>query len=119
MVPNTMKTFHFLTTRFVVLVLGVGLGLIGCSRTPFFEDEYGRFESVKVGMSEEEVTASLGQPLHVYRKADAPQSYYVDGYSFKKREITNKVLIFVASEAIAYVYLDDKNEVEEVFVGGS
>ena len=95
------------------------MGLFGCNRTPGFENEYERFESVKVGMPEEEVTATLGKPRHVYSQADAPESYYVDGYSFKERKITNKVLIFVATEAIAYVYLDNNNEVEEVFIGGS
>ncbi|MEX2093773.1 MAG: outer membrane protein assembly factor BamE [Pirellulales bacterium] len=114
-----MKKFHFFAKQSIVLAITFGLALIGCSQTPFFEDEYQRFESVKVGMSEEEVTATLGKPLHVYSKADAPESYYVEGYSFRKREITNKVLIFRATEAIAYVYLDHKNEVEKVFVGGS
>jgi outer membrane protein assembly factor BamE (lipoprotein component of BamABCDE complex) len=102
-----------------VLAFGIGLGLAGCSRSPLFEDEYKRFESVKVGMSEDEVRAKLGKPVHSYSKADAPESYYVEGYSFKEREISNKALIFVASEAIAYVYLDNNNKVEEVFVGGS
>lgn len=113
-----LNTLHFLELRSAV-VIAFGLGLIGCSRTPFFEDEYRRFELVKVGMSEKDVIATLGKPLHVYTKADAPESYYVDGYSYKKREIANRVLIFRATEAIAYVYIDDKDKVEEVFVGGS
>jgi hypothetical protein len=99
--------------------MGAGVALTGCSETPFFEDEYRRLRSVDVGMSEEEVTAALGPPLHVYSKATAPNPYYLEGYSYKEREITNEVLIFVATEAIAYVYIDEKNEVEEVFVGGS
>jgi outer membrane protein assembly factor BamE (lipoprotein component of BamABCDE complex) len=104
---------------FLALALGAGIALTGCSETPFFEDEYRRLRSVEVGMSEEEVTAALGEPLHAYSSSTAPNPYYVDGYTFKEREITNKVLIFVESEAIAYVYIDPKNEVEEIFVGGS
>jgi hypothetical protein len=112
-------SIHHVPVRFIVLAMGICLELTGCSRTPFFEEEYKRFESIKVEMTEEEVVASLGKPVHIYTKDDAPESYYVEGYSCKERQISNKVLIFIASEALAYVYLDEKNEVEEVFVGGS
>jgi hypothetical protein len=43
----------------------------------------------------------------------------VKGYAFKERPITNKVLIYVRSEPIAYVYFDEHGKVAEVFVGGS
>jgi outer membrane protein assembly factor BamE (lipoprotein component of BamABCDE complex) len=84
-----------------------------------FHEDYARFESVKVGMSEGDVRRLLGEPSKVYEKATAPENYYIEGYSFKRRPITNKVLIYVASEPIAYVYFDDNDKVEETYVGGS
>jgi outer membrane protein assembly factor BamE (lipoprotein component of BamABCDE complex) len=84
-----------------------------------FREEYERFQSIKVGMTEQEVREKLGTPVHVYDRASAPKDYYVEGWSRKERPITNKVLIYISSEPIAYVYLDDQNKVEEVFVGGS
>lgn len=94
-------------------------GFAGCGPNPAFKDEYIRFASIEVGIHESEVREALGKPNYVYLEATAPKRYYVDGYSFKKRPITNKVLIYIAAEPIAYVYLDDNDKVEEVFVGGS
>lgn len=84
-----------------------------------FKEEYEYFRVVKPGMSEAEVVKLLGQPYKVYEKATAPKNYYVEGYAFKERPITNKVFIYMGAEPIAYVYFDDKNQVEETFVGGS
>ncbi|MGH9777022.1 MAG: outer membrane protein assembly factor BamE domain-containing protein [Candidatus Acidiferrales bacterium] len=84
-----------------------------------FRDEYELFRSVKVGMTEDEVVRLLGPPHRVYTAANAPADYYVEGYNRKERPITNKVLIYVASEPIAYVYFDHENKVEDVYVGGS
>jgi outer membrane protein assembly factor BamE (lipoprotein component of BamABCDE complex) len=104
---------------------GIGLTLVtisliaACGPSPVFKAEYERFRSIKVGMTEQEVRDRLGSPTHVYERRSAPQNYYVKGYSFKDRLITNKVLIYIGSEPIAYVYIDDQNKVEEVFVGGS
>ena len=84
-----------------------------------FKEEYGFFRAVKPGMSEAEVVNLLGSPYKVYEKATAPQNYYLEGYSFKERPITNKVFVYIGTEPIAYIYFDDKNRVEETFVGGS
>lgn len=84
-----------------------------------FKEDYERFTSIQVGMTEEEVRARLGEPTYTYAKSSAPKDYYVKGYSFKKRDITNKVLIYVGREPIAYYYFDDNKKVEEVIVGGS
>lgn len=84
-----------------------------------FEEEYKRFHSVKVGMTEKEVIELLGEPYRAYDTRTAPADYYVPGYSHKRRAITNKVYIYVATEPIAYIYLDERNRVEDVFVGGS
>jgi hypothetical protein len=88
------------------------------ARLPFSE-EYKRFEAIKIGMTAEDVLATLGEPDYRYAAATAPDSYYVPGYSYRKREITSRVLIYVATEAIAYVYIDPDGRVEETFVGGS
>lgn len=93
--------------------------LASCGPDQAFRADYERFRSVRVGMTEQEVRNALGAPAQVYGRADAPEDYYVKGYSFRKRAITNKVLIYIAAEPIAYVYLDNQNKVEDVFVGGS
>jgi outer membrane protein assembly factor BamE (lipoprotein component of BamABCDE complex) len=103
----------------MVFALLAGVALPRCGPSPVFKAEYERFQSIHAGMTEQEVREKLGTPAHVYHKASAPKDYYVKGYSHKERLITNKVLIYIASEPIAYVYLDEQNKVEEVFVGGS
>ena len=84
-----------------------------------FGGEYELFRSVEIGMSEEEVRETLGEPYKIYSRGTAPADYYEEGYSFKRRPITNKVFIYIGTEPIAYVYFDESNRVEEVFVGGS
>ncbi len=84
-----------------------------------FGDEYRRLEAVTVGMSEREVIALLGQPHKTYYRDSAPKDYYVPGYTYKERAISNKVFIYSFSEPIAYYYLDNNNKVEDAFVGGS
>jgi len=101
------------------LALLAGAALLQCGPSAVFKADYERFQSIKAGMTEQEVREKLGTPIHVYDKASAPKDYYVKGYAHKERPITNKVLVYIASEPIAYVYLDDQNKVEEVFVGGS
>ena len=98
-------------------LLVVGSFLSGCGLLE--DDEYAAFRSMRVGMTEAQVRAVLGEPTHTYTKTNAPPRYYVEGYSFEERAITTKVLIYVGSEPIAYVYVDAKGLVEHVFVGGS
>jgi outer membrane protein assembly factor BamE (lipoprotein component of BamABCDE complex) len=84
-----------------------------------FADEYERFRSVQVGMSEEDVRRILGAPYKIHFRSTAAADYYEQGYSFTRRPITTKVFVYIATEPIAYVYFDEMNQVEEVFVGGS
>jgi outer membrane protein assembly factor BamE (lipoprotein component of BamABCDE complex) len=84
-----------------------------------FGHEYARFRAIEIGMSEADVRERLGRPHRIYYRATAPADYYAEGYEFKRRAITNKVFIHFATEPIAYVYFDEDNRVEEVFVGGS
>ena len=111
------RTYRILTGLVAATIL---LGLLAnVVYRKAFEEEYERFRQVQIGMTETEVVALLGDPQRVFIKDTAPENYYVDGYSFKKRLITGKVLIYVGAEPIAYVYLDNKSVVEYVFIGGS
>jgi outer membrane protein assembly factor BamE (lipoprotein component of BamABCDE complex) len=100
----------------VLVVLYLGLMLAGHL---IFGPERAHFRQVHAGMAESEVRQLLGEPRWTFTSQDAPSNYYVEGYRHKARPITGKVLIYAASESIAYVYLDQHGRVEEVFVGGS
>jgi len=84
-----------------------------------FKEEYALFRAVKLGMSEVEVVKLLGSPHKIYEKATAPKNYYLEGYSFKERPITNKVFVYIGTEPVAYIYFNDNNRVEGTFLGGS
>lgn len=84
-----------------------------------FREERERLRAVQVGMTEARVVELLGPPDKVYSGSTAPRNYFVEGYSFKERQISSKVFIYLGVEAIAYVYFDDGDRVEEAFVGGS
>lgn len=78
-----------------------------------------RFRAMK-GKTEAEVVSALGSPQRTYQKATAPTDYYEKGYTFEKRPITNKLFIYFANpDLIAYIYFDESNHVEHVFVGAS
>jgi len=83
-----------------------------------FDGEFRHIWTIRVGMSEDEILNKLGTPDRVYYKATAPVNYYVDGYIYKIREIDNKVLIWIDTKAVTYVYLDTENRVEDLFIGG-
>jgi outer membrane protein assembly factor BamE (lipoprotein component of BamABCDE complex) len=107
--------------------LAVGLGLIATAVVLIgviavgdaFDEEYKRFERIRPGMTESQVLALLGKPERMYEKGSAPKDYYIKGYAFKERPITNKVYVYVGKEPIAYIYFDNQNKVEEAVVGGS
>lgn len=116
-----MKATKPLLAVGLLVVLLVGVVLLA-AREVFkaaWGEEYARFRAVKVGMTAEGVVEILGEPYKVYEAGSAPENYYVDGWEFKARPITNKVFIYIATEPIAYVWLNQENRVEEVFVGGS
>lgn len=112
--------------RIAVVIAILALLLVGTAAwiardlfEPVFADEYERFRSVQVGMSEGDVRQILGKPYKVHFRRTAGTDYYEEGYRFKRRPITNKVFVYIATEPIAYIYFDDANRVEDVFVGGS
>jgi hypothetical protein len=89
-----------------------------CALGPWPE-QYAEFRKIKVGMTEAEVRTALGEPLHEYTQKSAPSPYYVKGWTYKERRISNKVLIYIKAEPIAYIWIDGRGCVEDVFVGGS
>lgn len=101
------------------LLLASALVAGGCQCSRPFDAEYRKFEAVAVGWTEEQVVAHLGEPARVYTRETAPKDYFVKGYGYKSRPITNKVWIYIGSEPIAYVYFDLRERVEEVVVRGS
>ncbi len=107
--------FVILGIAAVSLLIGVGYNV---SRK-LGADDYQRFESVELGMSQQQVKNLLGEPTYYYEKATAPKDYYVGGYSFRKKTIEHAVMIYVGVEPIAYYYLDKAGAVEEIYIGGS
>jgi outer membrane protein assembly factor BamE (lipoprotein component of BamABCDE complex) len=84
-----------------------------------FKSDLDRFDRIKVGQTKSVVVQTLGKPDYEYNSKDAPEDYYVKGYSSKKRPVTGGVMIYVGEESILYVYFDEKGVVEETIVGGS
>ena len=111
------KTLPIAWTGVLLVLLGVSACRV--PESPIVRAERERFQTITVGMTESAVTERLGQPLRRYRKESAPSPYYHSGYAYKERPISGGVLIYVGIETILYVYLDERGNVEEVFVGGS
>ena len=88
----------------VLALVAIGCACVWGGRDTYFDAQYEKFRSIKVDVTEDDVRKVLGVPTQVYDAATAPSSYYVEGYAFRPRPITNKVLIYVAIEPIAYYY---------------
>lgn len=112
--PRAVRTLTTVAAVFWLFFFGVGL------LTPdYFAEERAHFAQAKVGMTEQEVRGALGPPQRVFEASRAPAHYYVDGWAYDERSISNKVHIYLGGEPIAYVYYDHDDRVEHVFVGGS
>jgi hypothetical protein len=116
-----MRKMHkaAVTVGALTLAVYVMLALFGKGLEWFAWEDHKRFRAIKIGMSEAEVRSALGEPIFAYEGATAPADYYVKGYSFERRPITGRVLVYIGDEPIAYVYIDRAGKVEHVFVGGS
>ena len=108
------------------VVLGMALVLVPLMTAAYFswrwtnEPYFSRAAAIKRGMPEAEVRERLGEPWHVYDAESAPEDYYVEGYSYRRRPISNKVLIYFGGlDLIVYVYTDNEDRVEYVYIGGS
>jgi hypothetical protein len=110
-----------LTFKIGVLTTTAAAALIsGCvAESPVLRAERESFKSIDIGVTADQVIRRLGEPRHRYDRQTAPDSYYVKGYSYKERPISQSVLIYVGIESILCVYVDANNRVEDVFVGGS
>jgi len=94
--------------------VAAGLSCVGC-----VDEDYAAFRAIQPGMTQEEVESTLGEPTRSYTRENAPEHYYVEGYSHENRTIRHKVFIYMRAELIAYVYFDQSNRVEHTFVGGT
>jgi hypothetical protein len=106
-------------TLLLTAITGVGW-LAACSigELPFRED-YAKLRAIKVGMTEKEVRDRLGAPLETHQKGTPPEKFCVSGRWCDKTPIGNRLLIYILSEPIAYVYIGADDRVEHVSVGGS
>jgi len=83
------------------------------------EEPYRKFKTITPGMSEAQVRARFGEPYKEYTKDNAPADYYMHGYHYEQRQISDKVLIYLDGEYVCYVYLDASGKVEHLVTGGS
>lgn len=112
--PTALRKLSAVAGVFWLLLFGGGALL-----PDYFAEDRAQLAQAEVGMTEQEVRAILGAPHRVLEATSAPEDYYVDGWGYDERPISNKVHIYFGGEPIAYVYYDHNNHVEHVFVGGS
>ena len=117
---STKINSKYLYTLIVILIiLAVLLMYMLIKSKEHVFPKYKEYREIKTGMTQNEVENMLGQPYKVYYKDNAPKNYYIEGWNYKKRDINNKVYIYLEGEPIAYIYFNNKNKVEYVYVGGS
>ena len=77
--------------------------------------------AIPTGIPEARVLKILGEPTHVVTAEHAVEggSYPWPGYAFKERAVTHHVLIYLSGDAIGYVWIDCRGDVEDVFTGPS
>jgi len=101
----------------ILILLAV---FLGCSEI-FGPPE--TFLSIKKGMTETEVRASLGEPDGEFRKEDAPEEFFYENYWYPKRDVKEReyhtLLIYWGGSHVLYVFLDSNRKVVHVAIGGS
>jgi len=114
-----------ISTAAAISVAGAAVLVVFMVAPVLYEVNYERqdrapFERIKIGMPEEQVRELLADHLSPVVAVPGMEDYYIDGYSYREREITGKCLIYFGEyDAICYVYLDKDNRVEDVYIGGS
>jgi hypothetical protein len=108
----------------IALLAGVGVAALFCvlaftKLNPVVAERRHLESIVGHGMPEAQVRERLGAPSKEYSATNAPEHYYVRGWSYRQRPITNKVLIYERGEPICYVWIDRNGTVEDVYVGGT
>lgn len=108
----------WLTTGIILLALFGVLWYWG--NAPYVEIKQ-RISGLK---TEAAVVKVFGKPRLVFHRGD--HDYYVSGYTYKERPISNKVFVYFPSsrsyqyhDIILYVYVDARGRVEDYHVGGS
>lgn len=113
-----MKGRFLIGAAVIALLVAAVIGLNAVYESAFGPDrDY--FRRATTGMDESEIVAMFGEPREVVWGQDGGTDYYLPGYSYERRDVSKKVLIYVRGEAIAYIYIGDDDRVEHVFVGGS
>lgn len=74
---------------------------------------------VAVGDTAESVIQRLGEPFRTVSRSEGNEDYYLKAYGYKRRPISNRVLIYTKSDLVLYVWLDADDRVEETFIAGS
>lgn len=77
------------------------------------------WNQIAIGQTEVEVRRLIGAPIKEYVRDEAPDDYRIEGYGRPDRSITGKVLIYLATDLVLYVWLDANGRVEETFVASS
>jgi hypothetical protein len=116
-----LKTKYLVLTTSIGIILIVSLILI----REWAQEPYETIENViRTAKTEQDVIEAFGEPYKIFYKGE--EGYYIKGYSFKKRQINNKVMIYfpdnrtdMVADIILYVYIGNNGEVEAYFVGGS
>lgn len=99
----------------------VGAGLLYFRPFGSFELEREALRAkIRLGMSEEQLIRSLGPPDQVQSTRTGQQTCQFPGFSHAQKLISNRCLIYLGNQdAIAYVYVDKRGSVEDVYIGGS
>ncbi len=113
--------------RWVVILLIIGVGTLLVSVRYWAGYPYKKItKQVSNITTEEQANQILGYPDYIFYKNNI--DYYISGYAYKERIIDYKVLVYVspssellisAYDVIIYLYINDKGQVEDYFVGGS
>jgi hypothetical protein len=121
MVDRILRLYGLAVGLVIVLIVAgfAALYVFAPAIDPWKEERQAFRNATPIGASEGDVRAALGKPAEEYTAQNAPADYYVDGYSYRKRPISNKVLIYIGTEPICNVWLDEAGKVEDRFVGGS
>ncbi len=77
------------------------------------------WSQVSIGDGLDSVRRILGNPAQEYTRDSAPEDYYISGYRRRERAISKRVLIYRGADLVFYVWFDENERVEELFVGGS
>lgn len=103
----------------VAALFVVGTAFVGYTMYRWRKPAIQEWRQVTVGMEEVDVTRLLGPALFAYTQPDVPDDYYIDGYGYRERAVSHRVLIYMGRDMVFYVWLSPENRVEDTFRAGS